>query len=108
MSQIVISNTGRGGSRHSPYAFTELGVAMLSSVLKSDRAIQMNIFIMRAFVKLHEMLKIHADLAKKIEDLEKEQKGQGKKISAISGVLGRMIKDQAHPKAAIGFQIGNK
>src|SRR5438105_493629 len=54
-SQIVISKIGRGGRRHLPYAFTELGVSMLSSVLKSDRAVQMNIFIMRAFVKLREM-----------------------------------------------------
>jgi len=66
-SQIVISNASRGGRRHTPYAFTELGVAMLSSVLRSDRAVQMNIFIMRAFVKLREMLATHKDLAEKIQ-----------------------------------------
>lgn len=107
-SQIVISNVGRGGRRHSPYAFTELGVAMLSSVLKSDHAIQMNIFIMRAFVKLHETLATYVDLAKKIEELEKGQDYQGKRISAISGVLKKMIADQTHPKSAIGFQISHQ
>src|SRR5947209_16317642 len=55
-SQIVISNVGRGGRRYLPYAFTEHGVAMLSSVLNSDRAVQMSILIVRAFVKLREVL----------------------------------------------------
>lgn len=61
ISQFAISKKGRGGRRKLPFMFTELGVAMLSSVLKSDRAVQMNIFIMRAFVKLRQMLATHAD-----------------------------------------------
>lgn len=65
-SQIVISNIGRGGRRYLPYAFTEHGVAMLSSVLNSKRAVQMNILIIRAFVKLRELLASHKDLADKI------------------------------------------
>lgn len=104
-SQIVISNTGRGGRRYLPYVFTELGVAMLSSVLNSNRAVQMNVFIMRAFVALRKSLSTHADLAKKIEELEKGQDYHGKRISAISAVLKQMITDQTHPKSAIGFQI---
>src|SRR5207253_6953594 len=67
-SQIVTSSWG--GRRRPPYAFTEQGVAMLSSVLRSDRAIHVNIEIMRAFVRLRAMVGTHADLARKVEELE--------------------------------------
>src|ERR1035441_3147216 len=65
--QIARAKTGRGGRQTSPYAFTELGVAMLSSVLNSERAVQMNIIIMRAFVRMRELLASHKDLAEKVE-----------------------------------------
>ena len=61
---------GRGGRRYAPYVFTEQGVAMLSSVLNSDRAIDVNVQIMRAFVKLREILGTHKDLARKLDELE--------------------------------------
>ena len=71
--QIGISKpTGRGGRRTLPYAFTEQGVAMLSSVLNSDRAIEVNVAIMRAFVKLREVLSTHKDLARKLEEIERQ------------------------------------
>ena len=71
-SQIVTLKTGRGKHRkYRPYVFTEQGVAMLSSVLNSERAIEVNIEIMRAFVKLREMIATHKELAKKLEHLEK-------------------------------------
>src|SRR5881296_1847930 len=63
---------GRGGRRHRPYAFTEQGVAMLSSVLSSERAAQVNIAIMRTFVQLRRLMDSNADLARKIESLEKK------------------------------------
>jgi hypothetical protein len=69
-SQIVISSWG-GARRATPYAFTEQGVAMLSSVLRSRRAVQVNIAIMRAFVRLRELLATHTDLARKIQALER-------------------------------------
>jgi hypothetical protein len=69
-SQIVISNIGRGGRRYRPYAFTEQGVAMLSSVLRSPRAVEVNIAIMRAFVTLRRWAIEHADLARRIDELE--------------------------------------
>jgi len=74
-SQIVTSNekpAGRGGRRYAPYAFTEQGVAMLSSVLRSERAIQVNIEIMRAFVRLRQMLATNAELSRKLTALEKK------------------------------------
>lgn len=72
-SQIVTLKTGRGKHRkYAPYVFTENGVAMLSSVLNSERAVQVNIAIMRVFVKLREMIASHKDLAKRLDDLEKK------------------------------------
>jgi hypothetical protein len=76
LSQIAIAKTddgGRGGRRTRPYVFTEHGVAMLSSVLNSPRAVQMNILIVRTFIKLREMLASHRDIAAKMELLEREQ-----------------------------------
>ena len=66
----MTSNGPRGGRRYAPLVFTEQGVAMLSSVLNSERAIEVNIAIMRAFVRLREMLATHKDLARKLEALE--------------------------------------
>jgi hypothetical protein len=68
----VTSNTGRGGRRYLPYAFTEQGVAMLSSVLRSARAVEVNIAIMRTFVQLRRLMDSNRDLARKIESLEKK------------------------------------
>ena len=69
-SQIVMSNAQRMGLRHPPLAFTEQGVAMLSSVLRSPQAVKVNIAIMRAFVKLREMLASNAELSRRLEELE--------------------------------------
>lgn len=72
-SQFATLKSGRGRHRkYLPYVFTEQGVAMLSSVLRSDRAIRVNIEIMRAFVKLRELLSTHKDLARKLDELEKK------------------------------------
>lgn len=71
-SQIVTSNPGRGGRRTAPYAFTEQGVAMLSSVLGSPRAIAVNIEIMRTFVQVRELAATHGDLAKRLQELEEK------------------------------------
>lgn len=107
-SQFATSSWG--GKRKLPYVFTELGVAMLSSVLRSDRAVQMNIYIMRAFVKLREMLATHKELADKISILEKELKEQGTDISAISIAVSKLIKDHELERrklpGAIGFRAG--
>ena len=87
-SQIVISNA-RGGRRHRPYAFTEQGVAMLSSVLRSDRAVRANIAIMRAFVRLRELLITHERLAAKLEALERKYDGQFRVVfEAIRELMG--------------------
>jgi hypothetical protein len=69
-----IKAAGRGGRRNPPFAFTEHGIAMLSSVLKSTRAVQMNILIIRAFIKLRDLLATHKEVAARLEKLETAQK----------------------------------
>jgi len=100
-SQSGISNSGRGGRRYLPYAFTEQGVAMLSSVLRSNRAVQVNIAIMRTFVKLREMLTTHKDLAQKLETLEKKYDRQFK---VVFDAIRQLMKPEEPPKQQrIGF-----
>jgi len=105
-SQIVTLKMGRGQHRkYLPYVFTEQGVAMLSSVLRSSRAIQVNIEIMRAFIRLRQMLASHAELARKFDALEKKYDDQFKEVfEAI-----RQLMAPPEPKQrAIGFRKGDK
>ena len=87
-------------SKYLPYAFTEQGVAMLSSVLRSQRAIQVNIAIMRTFVRLREILSTHKKLAKKINDLENKYDGQFK---IVFEAIRRLMAEEEKPKTPIGF-----
>jgi hypothetical protein len=101
-SQIVTSSWG--GRRTLPFAFTEQGVAMLSSVLNSERAVQVNIAIMRAFVKLREILTTHRELAEKIADLESKYRQHDDKIQAVFEAIRELIEPrQVSPKRRIGF-----
>jgi hypothetical protein len=102
-SQIVTSRWG--GRRYAPYVFTEQGVAMLSSVLKSERAIKVNIEIMRTFVKLREMIASHKELAKRLKELEKKYDAQFK---VVFDVLQSLIEPPAKPKRKIGFLAGDE
>jgi len=101
--QIGTSNGSRGGPRYRPYVFTEHGVAMLASVLKSNRAAQMNIIIVRAFVRLRELLSTHKALAQKFRDLERRQTRQGRKIDAIYSVVEALISPKDQPSRRYGF-----
>lgn len=103
ISQIATSKNGRGGRRNLPYAFTEQGVSMLSSVLNSKRAVQMNIFIIRTFIKIREILSSNKELSYKIEELEKEQKVQNKHINAIYSILGKFLEEPIKTKGPMGF-----
>jgi|SRR3972149_5261993 len=104
-SQIVISNREKMGLRRRPYAFTEQGVAMLSSVLNSDRAIQVNIQIMRTFTKLREMLMAHKDLKRKIEDMEKKYDYQFK---IVFDAIKQLLEPPTEPKGKMGFRALKK
>src|SRR5258708_5172238 len=103
-SQIVTSNTGRGGRRYLPYAFTEQGVAMLSSVLRSARAVEVNIAIMRTFVQLRRLMDSNRQLARKIEAMEKKYDEQ---FAVVFDAIKRLIAEddtrRATPKRRIGF-----
>jgi hypothetical protein len=98
-SQNVTSSWG-GARRAAPYAFTEQGVAMLSSVLNSPRAIQVNIAIMRAFVKLREMLASHRELARKLNDMEEKYDSQFK---AVFDAIRELMMPPDKPRPRIGF-----
>jgi hypothetical protein len=99
-SQIAISSSSWGGRRHLPYAFTEQGVAMLSSVLNSERAIQVNIAIMRVFVKLRRILAAHKGLSRKLEELEKRYDAQFK---AVFDAIRQLMEAPEKSRRRIGF-----
>lgn len=104
-SQIVISSWG-GARRSRPYAFSEQGVAMLSSVLNSKKAIKVNIQIMRAFVKLREILSTHKELAQKLKELELRIDSHDQQIQSIFNVINQLLIPPEKPKKKIGFTIG--
>ena len=98
--QFGTSNNIKMGIRYSPMAFTEQGVAMLSSVLNSKRAIQVNIQIMRAFTMLRSMLATHDDLRHKIEDMESKY---DKHFRIVFLAIKQLLKEDDQPKRKIGF-----
>lgn len=100
-SQIAISSSKWGGRRHAPYAFTEQGVAMLSSVLHSKRAIQVNIAIMRAFVQLRAMIASNKGLARRLDELEKKYDGQF--LIVFEAIRELMAEPESKPRR-IGFK----
>jgi hypothetical protein len=100
-SQIAISSSKWGGRRHAPYAFTEQGVAMLSSVLRSKRAIQVNIAIMRAFVQLREMIASNKGLARRLNELEKKYDGQ---FRVVFEAIRELMAEPAPKSRRIGFK----
>jgi len=103
-SQIVTSSWG-GIRRALPYAFTEQGVAMLSGVLNSPRAIQVNIAIMRTFVKLREMIASHKDLARRLDELERKYDSQ---FRIVFDAIRELMAPPAKPGRKIGFEGGDR
>lgn len=99
-SQIAMSNSEKMGIRRKPYAFTEQGVAMLSSVLNSKVAIQVNIQIMRTFTRLKEIIMSHKDIQRKIEDMEKKYDQQFK---VVFDAIKQLLIPPEKPKGKIGF-----
>ena len=91
-----------GGRRYPPYAFTEHGIAMLSSVLRSPRAVRVNIEIMRAFIRLRRMLSSHADLARRLDELEKKYDGQ---FRAVFDAIRQVMAPPEKSRRSIGFRV---
>ena len=99
-SQFVTSSRKHRGARYRPYAFTEQGVAMLSSVLRSQRAVEVNIAIMRTFVQLRRLMDTNRDLARKIEALEKKYDEQ---FADVFAAIKELVAPPATPRKQIGF-----
>lgn len=97
---------GRGGRRYLPYAFTEQGIAMLSSVLNSERAVLVNIAIIRAFVKLREIMSTHKDLAHKIDALEGKYAKHDQQIQIVFDAIKKLLQPPVSQKRRIGFRSG--
>jgi ORF6N domain len=99
-SQIAASNSDKMGLRYAPMAFTEQGVAMLSSVLRSKRAIQVNVQIMRAFVRLRQMVLDHAELKREVDELRKQT---DERFQVVFTVLDKLVNEGDESRKRIGF-----
>jgi hypothetical protein len=100
-SQFATSNRGRGGRRYLPHAFTEQGVAMLSGVLHSRRAVRVNVEIMRTFVKLRQILSSHAELARKLEELERRYDSQ---FRVVFDAIRELMSPESLENRPVGFR----
>ena len=107
-SQIVMSSGKHRGKRYRPYAFTEQGVAMLSSVLNSESAVKMNIAIMRAFVRLRRALEANRELARKFSELERRIDKHDSEIAAILEAIRQLMTPPERPRREIGFHVREK
>ncbi|MEA3280623.1 MAG: ORF6N domain-containing protein [Thermodesulfobacteriota bacterium] len=103
--QIGTSKKQRGGRRYLPYAFTEQGVAMLSGVLNSPRAVKVNVEIMRAFVRLRQLMATHTDLARKLTALEQKY---DKQFKVVFDAIRALMTPPAKPRKKIGFVVKEK
>ena len=107
-SQFVISGPGHGGRRTLPYAFTEPGVAMLSSILNSERAIEVNITIMRAFIRLRQMLESNEDLNRKFAAVIRKLSTHDKYFKVVFDELKKLTEQPTAPRKVIGFKASEK
>ncbi|MDQ1605591.1 MAG: hypothetical protein QOE01_3439 [Actinomycetota bacterium] len=105
MSQIATSKKGRGGRRKRPWVFTEHGAIMLATVLSSQVAIQASVRVVRAFVRLREMVAANAEFANKLKDLERRLDSHDEEIIELFAVLKRLLEPEAKPKREIGFHV---
>ena len=108
ISQNATSKTGRGGYRKLPYAFTEHGVVMLASVLKSEKAVSVSIAVVRTFIRIREILSSNKELAYKIQEFEREQKLQNRHINTIYSMLDKLLNEPIMPRKPIGFRGPNE
>jgi hypothetical protein len=105
MSQIATSKKGRGGRRKRPWVFTEHGAIMLATVLSSKVAIQASVRVVRAFVRLREMVAANAELANKLKDLEQRLDSHDEAIVELFAVLKQLLEPEVKPKREIGFHV---
>jgi hypothetical protein len=107
--QLGISNEGRGGRRYLPYVFTEQGVAMLASVLNSPRAVQVSIGIVRVFVRLRAILSTHAELGRRLDELEQKLERHDSELHYVLEAIRELMAPEPVPaKRRIGFNAGTE
>jgi hypothetical protein len=106
ISQSVTSNSGHGGRRKLAWAFTEHGAIMAASVLSSPRAVEMSVFVVRAFVRLRDFARGHVELAAKLRQLERRVAGHDSEIAGIIEAIRQLTSPPATPRRAIGFTQG--
>jgi phage regulator Rha-like protein len=102
-SQFATSKAGRGGRRYRPYAFTEHGAIMVASVLNTRRAVEVSVYVVRAFVRLREMLSTHKELARKLSELEKRIQGHDEEIVLLFEAIRKLMEPPGKPRKRIGF-----
>ena len=102
-SQIATSNVGRGGRRYLPYAFTEHGAFMAASVLNSPRAVEVSVFVVRAFVKLRQLVLAHKELAGKLDQLERKVGSHDEAIKQLVAAIRQLMAPPDPPKKEMGF-----
>jgi len=107
-SQVATSKQTRGGRRYLPFVFTEHGAIMAASVLNSDRAVEMSLFVVRAFVRLREMLSGHRELANKLSELELKLDTHDHAIQEILDVIRELMEPPEKPQKQIGFRIESR
>ena len=105
-SQIATSNDGRGGRRYLPFVFTEHGAIMAASVLNSPRAVEMSVFVVRAFVRLNEILSSNRELAANVIELDRRLKTQDVAIHSIVAAIKRLMKPPSKRIPQVGFRSG--
>lgn len=103
--QFGTSKSRRGGRRYLPFAFTEHGAIMLASVLNSPRAVEASVYVVRAFVRLREILSTHKELAEKLKELESKFEGHDGQIREIIEAINQLLIPPEKPKRQIGFQV---
>lgn len=104
-SQFATSNIGRGGRRSLPYAFTEHGAIMAATVLNSEQAVEMSVFVVRAFVRLREMLAANGELADRIEELENHLETHDGTIQEIIDTIKKLMNPSRRRRSKIGFAL---
>ncbi len=107
-SQFVTSNVGRGGRRYLPFAFTEHGAVMLASVLNSPQAIEVSVFVVRAFVQLREVLATHTELAHKLNELERKVGAHDEAIKSLVTAIRQLMQPPPPKRRRIGFQVAGE
>jgi hypothetical protein len=102
-SQIATSSRGHGGRRYRPYAFTEHGAVMAASVLNTRRAVDVSVYVVRAFIKLREVLSTHKELARRLVELEERIKGHDEEITALFEAIRQLMEPPEKSRKRIGF-----